>query len=65
MVVPGVQERFLASEELLGSFLLRVRAPDVAGPAEGPRVLVLGRRLGAEVVEGVDQAIAHELACHE
>ena len=51
MVVLGARQRFLADEELLGSFLLRVRAPDAAGRTGGPQALAPGRHLGAEVVE--------------
>ena len=45
----------LTAGELLDSFLLRVQAPDAAGRAEGPRVLVPGRCFGAEVVEELSE----------
>ena len=51
MVAPGALERFLAVGELLGSFLLHVRALGTVGHVEGPRAFTLGRRLDAEVAE--------------
>ena len=52
-VAPGAQERFLADEGLLGSFILRVQAPDAVDHAGGPRALAPGRRLGAETMEAL------------
>ena len=40
---------------LLGSFLLRARAPDAVDHAGGPHALAPGRRLGAEVVEALHE----------
>ena len=49
--VRGAADRSLAAEGLLDSFFLHARARDAAGRVVGPRALVIGRCLGAEVVE--------------
>ena len=53
VVARGARERSLAVEEFLGSFLLLARVPDAVGRAGGPRALVRGSRLNAEVVEAL------------
>ena len=54
-VVLGAQEHFLAALGLLGSFLLHAQAAGMAGHANGPRVLVRGRRLDAEAAEALQE----------
>ena len=51
MLEQGALGRLLMGEGLLGSFLLLTRAPGAVGRVGGPRTLVPGRRLGAEVAE--------------
>ena len=51
----GAAECSLAVEGLLGSFFLHARVQDAAGRIAEPRALVLGRRLGVEVVEALHE----------
>ena len=50
-VALGARENSLAAGELLGTFLLLVRAPNTVDHAGGPRALAPGHRLGVEVAE--------------
>ena len=51
MPVQGAREQLLEGEGSLGSSFLAARAPDTAGPVQGPRALGPGRLLEGEAAK--------------